>query len=254
MTCDEVRPLLSACVDDEIDPIQGAALDSHVDSCSSCAAELDKLRSVRGAIRGEMPYYKAPPDLRNRVRFALRGAEYLDTEARNSVVAHRTSWRVWGAVAATLAFCALAGTPFLVNARNQRQLVAEELLSAHERALIGRSVDVISSDQHTVKPWFNGKLPFSPPVTDLAPDGFPLEGGRVDYAGARPIAALVYGRRLHKIDVFVWPSVGEKAPPPRFERNGYNEISWEKDNFLFTAVSDLNDTELTAFANLLRNR
>jgi anti-sigma factor (TIGR02949 family) len=248
MTCDEVKPLLDAHVDDEIDPIQRTAVDSHVDSCASCARELDKLRSVRDAVRAEMPYYKAPMDLRNQVRQALRGAEYLDNKA------HRTNWRVWGAVAATLTLCVLGAAPFFVNARNQRQLVAEELLSAHERALVGRGVDVVSSDQHTVKPWFNGKLPFSPPVIDLALDGFPLKGGRVDYAGARPIAALVYGRRLHEIDVFVWPSAGETPPPSRFERNGYNEITWEKDNFLFTAVSDLNAAELAAFTNLLRSR
>ena len=248
MTCDEVKPLLNARMDDEIDPSRRAALDSHVETCSSCAAELDELQSVRHAIREEMPYYKAPPDLRNRVRFALRGAEYLDTNAR------RTDWRGWGPVAAGVALCALATAPFLINAGNRRQLVAEELLSAHQRALIGRSVDVVSSDQHTVKPWFNGKLPFSPPVTDLRAEGFPLEGGRVDYAGDRPIAALVYSRRLHRIDVFVRPSAGQKAPPAHFERDGFNEISWEKDSFLFTAVSDLNDTELTAFANLLRNR
>jgi anti-sigma factor RsiW len=248
MTCDEVKPLLNARMDDEIDPAQRAALDSHIERCSACAAELEELKSVRHGIRGEMPYYKAPADLGNRVRFALRGAEYLDTTSR------RTDWRVWGAVAAGVVLCALASAPFLLSARNQRQLVAEELLSAHERALIGRGVDVVSSDQHTVKPWFNGKLPFSPPVTDLASDGFPLEGGRVDYAGERPVAVLVYGRRLHRIDVFVWPSAGQKDPPSRFERNGYYEISWEKNNFLFTAVSDLNETELTAFSNLLRNR
>ncbi len=172
MTCDEVKPLLDARVDDEIDPIQRMAVDSHVDSCPSCATELDKLRSVRDAVRAEMPYYKAPMDLRNNVRHALRGAEYLDNKA------HQRSWRVWGAVAASFTFCALGAAPFFVNARNQRQLVAEELLSAHERALIGRSVDVVSSDQHTVKPWFNGKLPFSPPVIDLALDGFPLKGVR----------------------------------------------------------------------------
>ena len=248
MTCDEMKPLLNALVDDEIDLVQRTALDSHVETCSSCATELEELQRVRHAIRGEMPYYKAPPDLRNRVRFALRGAEYLDTNAR------RTDWRVWGAVAAGVVLCALATSPFLINARNRRQLIAEELLSAHERALVGRSVDVVSSDQHTVKPWFNGKLPFSPPVTDLRAEGFPLEGGRVDYAGDRPVAALVYSRRLHRIDVFVWPSAGQKTPPAHFERNGYNEIAWEKDNFLFTAVSDLNETELTAFANLLRNK
>jgi anti-sigma factor RsiW len=252
MTCDEVKPLLNARVDDEIDAIQRAALDSHAKTCASCAAELEELKSVRDAIRGEMPYYKAPLDLRNQVRDALRGAEYLDAGAGYSGIARRTGWRVWGAVAATVVFCALVSAPFMVNARNQRQLVAEELLSAHQRALMGRSVDVVSSDQHTVKPWFNGKLPFSPPVTDLRAEGFPLEGGRVDYAGGRPVAALVYSRRLHRIDVFVRPSGSQKTPPAHFERNGYNEISWEKDSFLFTAVSDLNDSELTALANLLR--
>ena len=246
MICDEMKPLLNARIDDEIDPVQRAALDAHVETCSSCATELEELQSVRHAIRGDLPYYKAPLDLRNRVRFALRGSEYLDTNAR------RTDWRVWGAVAAGVVLCALATAPFFINARNQRQLIAEEFLSAHERALVGRSVDVVSSDQHTVKPWFNGKLPFSPPVTDLRAEGFPLEGGRVDYAGDRPVAALVYSRRLHRIDVFVWPSAGQKAPPAHFERNGYNEIAWEKDNFLFTAVSDLNDAELTAFTSLLR--
>lgn len=252
MTCDEVKPLLNAGVDDEIDAADRTALDSHVETCASCAMELEELKSVRYAIRGEMPYYKAPLDLRNQVRDAVRGAEYLDTGARYSAVARRTGWRVWGAVAATVAFGALVSAPFFVNARNQGQLVAEELLSAHQRALIGRSVDVVSSDQHTVKPWFNGKLPFSPPVTDLRAEGFPLEGGRVDYAGDRPVAALVYSRRLHRIDVFVWPSGGQKTPPAHFERNGYNEISWEKGSFLFAAVSDLNDAELAQFANLLR--
>jgi anti-sigma factor RsiW len=248
MNCDEMKALLNARMDDEIDPIQRAALDSHVKTCSSCATELEELQSVSHAIRSELPYYKAPLDLRNRVRFALRGSEYLDTNAR------RTDWRLWGAVAAGVVLCALATAPFLINARNQRQLVAEEFLSAHERALVGRSVDVVSSDQHTVKPWFNGKLPFSPPVTDLRAEGFPLEGGRLDYAGDRPVAALVYSRRLHRIDVFVWPSAGQKTPPAHFQRNGYNEISWERDNFLFTAVSDLNDTELHAFTGLLQSQ
>jgi anti-sigma factor RsiW len=248
MTCDEVKPLLNARMDEEIDPIQRAALDAHVETCHSCASELDELQSVSHAIRGEMPYYKAPPDLRNRVRFALRGSEYLDKKAR------RIDWRVWGAVAAGVVLCASATAPFLINARNQSQLVAEEFLSAHERALVGRRVDVVSSDQHTVKPWFNGKIPFSPPVTDLRAEGFPLEGGRVDYAGDRPVAALVYSRRLHRIDVFVRPSASQKTPPAHFERNGYNEISWEKENFLFTAVSDLNNPELAAFAGLLQRQ
>lgn len=254
MTCDAVKPLLNARMDYEIDPIQRLALDSHLGTCSFCAPDLLELEGVRSAIRNEMAYYTAPANLRDQVRFALRGAEYIDTGARGSTVARLTDWRAWSAVAATVAFCALATTPFLVNERNQRQLLAEELLSSHQRALIGRSVDVISSDQHTVKPWFNGKLPFSPPVTDLASEGFPLKGGRLDYVGERPVAALVYGRRLHRIDVFVWPSGGQKAPPTHFEKNGYNEIFWEKDGFLFTAVSDLSAADLTTFSGLLQSR
>jgi anti-sigma factor RsiW len=248
MTCEELKPFLNARMDGEIDPMQGTALDSHLERCSSCTTYLEKLKHVRSAIRNEMPYYTVPEDLLNRLRCAVRSAQYLDRGVPG------TAWRAWGAVAATLAFCALATVPFLVNARDQSHLVAEELLAAHQRALAGRSVDVVSSDQHTVKPWFNGRLPFSPPTMDLASDGFPLEGGRVDYAGERPIAALVYGRRLHRIDVFVRPAAGEKAPPQHFERNGYNEVSWTKDTFLFTAISDLNATELTAFTRLLQSQ
>ena len=213
MTCDEVKPLLNARMDDEVDPLQRLALDSHLETCSSCATDLGELESVRSSIRNEMPYYKAPANLWDQVRFELRGAEYIDTGARGSTVARLTGWRVWGAAAATVAFCALATTPFLVNERNQSQLLAEELFSAHQRALIGRTVDVISSDQHTVKPWFNGKLPFSPPVTDLVSEGFPLEGGRLDYVGERPVAALVYGRRLHRIDVFADLRRVKRRPP-----------------------------------------
>jgi len=253
MICDEVKPLLNAWMDNEIGPIQRPEVQSHIETCAFCAADLDQLEKLRDAIRSEMPYYEAPPDLRRRVRNALRGAEYFDRDQRQAGWRAWDAWNAWGALAAGVAFCALAAVPFLLNARNQGQLLAEEFLSAHERAMIGRSVDVVSTDQHTVKPWFNGKLSFSPPVTDLASEGFPLEGGRVDYAGDHQVAALVYKRRLHRIDVFVRPFAGEKEPPAHFERNGYNEISWSRDNFLFTAVSDLNGAELATFAKLLQN-
>ena len=248
MTCDEVKPRLDAHLDEEIDPKQRETLDSHLKTCFSCARDLETLRTVQNSVRRAMHSYQAPPHLRDQVRSALRGAVYVDRPARHA------AWQPWGAIAAAVGFCGLLSAPFIVNSRNQSRLVAEELLSAHERALVGRSVDVVSSDQHTVKPWFNGKLPFSPPVTDLRAEGFPLEGGRVDYAGERPVAALVYSRRLHRIDVFVWPAEGEKPPPERFARNGYTEISWTRDNFLFTAVSDLNGAELTAFTRLLMNQ
>jgi anti-sigma factor RsiW len=244
MTCEEVKLLISARMDGEINAIQCVALDSHLTACAACNENLEAIETVRATVRDEMPYYCAPAHLWARVNSELRVADF-DGSAR------KMNWRVVGAVAAAIVMSILGAVPFLVNERNQRQIVAYELLSAHVRAMLSHTVDVISSDQHTVKPWFNGKLPFSPPVADLMSEGFPLEGGRLDSVGARVIAALVYSRHLHSIDVFVWPADSQR-PPTHFERQGYNEISWTKDDFVFAAVSDLNAAELNAFAELLK--
>jgi anti-sigma factor RsiW len=248
MNCPDVRPMLNAWVDGELDSTQRTAIDSHLTACRSCADAQRELENVRDQIRSQMIYHKAPVGLRDQVQFALRGAELVERKSQ------RRDWRVWGAVAAAIVLGGVCSIPFLVHARTERQLVAEELFAAHARALMGREVDVISTDRHTVKPWFNGKLPFSPPVIDLAPDGFPLEGGRLDYAGGRAIAALVYRRALHRIDVFVWPSTSAGSAPGQFERNGYREISWARDDFSFTAISDLNPQELNQFVSLLKTR
>jgi anti-sigma factor RsiW len=249
MTCEEVKLLISARMDGEINALQCVAIDSHleVEVCRSCNEEMEEQETLRAAIRDQMPYYRAPAHLFERLTSALRAAECFDGSAR------RTNWRVLGAIAAALVLAVLGATPFLINERNQRQIVADELLSAHVRALFSHTVDVVSSDQHTVKPWFNGKVTFSPPVIDLASEGFPLEGGRLDSVGARLIATLVYRRHLHRIDVFVWPA-GRQTPPAYFERDGYNEISWSRNDFVFAAVSDLNTAELNAFADLLKKQ
>jgi anti-sigma factor RsiW len=248
MTCDEARPLLNARMDGELDAVLRAAVDAHVKTCVFCTEDAQTLEKVTAAIRAEISRNPAPPHLRDNIRFALRGADYVERKEPSG------RWKPWVvAAAAAVLVAALGSAPFLVNARNHRQALAQELLSAHERALVGREVDVISTDRHTVKPWFNGKVPFSPPVADLADQGFPLEGGRVDYAGGRPVAALVYRRRLHRIDVFIWPA-GDATPPARFESNGYHEIFWQKNGFAFTCVSDLNGAELASFATLLQNQ
>jgi len=248
MTCDEARSLLNAHIDGELDASLRAAVDEHVSKCVLCTDDVRMLERVSLAIRDEISRNPAPEHLRNNIRFALRGAPYVE---RRQPAGH---WKQWTtAAAAALLVAGLASAPFLVSVRDHRQALAQELLSAHERALLGREVDVISTDRHTVKPWFNGKLPFSPPVADLADQGFPLEGGRVDYAGGRPVAALVYRRRLHRIDVFIWPA-GGTAPPARFESNGYHEIAWQRNGFAFTCISDLNPAELATFARLLQQQ
>ena len=246
MNCHDVKPLLDAFLDGELDRTQRPEIAQHIESCPSCAAFLREREQLREAIRADMPYHRAPAGLRDQVRFALRGAEYLERRP------YRPNWLLWGAAAAAIVFALAGALPFLERAHTRRQLVAEELLSAHERALLTHEIDVVSTDRHTVKPWFNGKLPFSPPVADLASDGFPLQGGRLDFAGGHAVAALVYARKLHRIDVFVWPTTASDPPAAQFDSNGYHEISWTRDGFVFAAISDLNREELSSFAQLLR--
>lgn len=245
MTCRDVKPLLNAYQDHEIDPASRAAIHSHVAACPLCSAELMRLEGIGELIRREMAC-EAPLSLRDDIRRALRGAEYIEGRRRT------IEWKRWRAIAAALALVAAGLGPFLVHTRDQKMFIAREILSAHQRALTAHPIDIVSSDQHTVKPWFNGKIPYSPPVTDLATQGYPLAGGRLDYIGGHPTVSLIYYRRKHLIDVFVWPAASAELPPGQFGHDGYNEISWKKNDFVFAAVSDLNAAELKSFARLLQ--
>ena len=259
MTCDEAEILLHALIDGELDAGHARDVEAHVATCPACAEELKTFRAMRGAIAAANLKEAAPAHLRSRIEAALAvPAARVAAPRRSWLASLRESWKNFfgGFAVGTALSAAVAASLVIAVVRNdQNQQIAGDIVSAHLRSLqAGHLTDVETSDQHTVKPWFNGRLSFSPPTMDLASDGFPLEGGRVDYAGERAIAALVYGRRLHRIDLFVRPAAGEKAPPHYFERNGYNEISWTKDTFLFTAISDLNATELTAFTRLLQDQ
>ena len=166
------------------------------------------------------------------------------------------SWR-WLAVAGSLAVAAIIITVlvFIQSGPARDDLLAQEIVSSHVRSLMANHLnDVASSDQHTVKPWFEGKLDFSPPVTDLTARGFPLVGGRLDYIGNRPVAALVYQRRQHFINLFVWPSADESESRSKMGiRQGYNLIHWNRAGMSYWAVSDLNINELQEFAQALQN-
>lgn len=204
------------------------ALPGHLLSCLSCI------------MRTQARYYEAPPGLEGQIRRSLR---------------HRNSgpvpWR-WLAIAASVLLVAsLLGNLALLKSRvDPRRLLAANVLSAHIRSLAGTHLlDVPSSDRHTVKPWFNGKLDFSPEVKDL--DGFPLLGGRLEYFGGRPAAALVYGRRKHIVNLFTWPSAAPAAEASQ-TRNGYHLQTWSANGMTFWAVSDLNENELRQFVSLYR--
>jgi anti-sigma factor RsiW len=236
-TCASMHLLIQADHDGELDAAAAARVAAHLQVCPACAALAADLRNLSARLHTEIHADPLPPRLRA-------------TAARLSAPPREPAWRAVRrqypgfAVGLALAACLAA----IVLPRRPPDL-ADQAVTAHIRALQpGHLMDVVSTDRHTVKPWFAGKLDYSPPVQDFAGVGFPLKGGRLDYLGGRPVAALVYGRAQHLIDVTVWP--GAPAQAREGTRNGYNFISWSRDGMVFWAVSDLNKAELRDFSAL----
>jgi anti-sigma factor RsiW len=260
MSCQGIRPLLHAFVDDELDIAHSLDVQCHLDTCTACAREHTAQRALRAALRNEALYFRPSEVFSARARAALRA-----TAATAGAVGLRSpakvfpwTFRLWlpaGAAAALLAVIAVTifrlgpGAP----GPSADDLLAQEVVASHIRSLMpGHLTDVPSSDQHTVKPWFNGRLDFSPPVKDLAGEGFPLAGGRLDYLGGRPIAALVYERRQHLINLMVWPAPRETdRSPTAAMRQGYHLLHWTQRGMNYWAVSDLNEDEMKEFIRLV---
>jgi len=236
--------LIEAYLDEELDPGLNASVEEHLLGCQACSETHSRLRAQKAGIRSAAPYYRAPARLERSIRDALRQAAAGETKPAESSI----PWRAL-AIAATVLLAVSVSWNFRPSPQNG--LLAENVISDHIRSLIGTHLlDVPSTDQHTVKPWFNGKLDFSPEVKDFASQGFPLIGGRLDYLMNRPVAALVYGRRQHVINVFTWPGDQSLTAEGQFSRNGYNAVHWTRGPMTFWAVSDISATELTQFRNL----
>jgi len=251
MNCDETQKLLAAYSDGELDLTRTLEIEEHLEGCESCRKAVEGLSTLKKAIGEGAPYYKAPMELRQRVIASLP----------RSVPAEQTRhfWQMsgWGAglaMAACLSIGLFLGA--LVYRPHQfRKEVVSELTSSHIRSLLATHLmDVVSTDQHTVKPWFDGKIDFAPPVQDLADHGFPLVGGRLDYIHGRTVAVLIYQARKHIINLFIWPSTGNEAEPssPTSEQ-GYNLVNWRKGGMTFWAVSDLNTKELSEFSQAVES-
>jgi anti-sigma factor RsiW len=239
--------LIEAYMDEELDPGPSASLEEHLLNCQACAEAHSRFRTQKANIRSA-PYYTAPAQLERSVRDALRRAVANEAKPAASIL----PWR-WMAIAATVLLAISVSWNIHPFPRRtvENDLVAQNILSDHIRSLIGTHLlDVPSSNQHTVKPWFNGKLDFSPDVKDFTSQGFPLIGGRLDYLMDRPVAALVYGRRQHVINVFTWPADPTLMAESHYSRNGYNAIHWSHASMTFWAVSDIAPTELAQFKNL----
>jgi anti-sigma factor RsiW len=242
------RELIEAYLDQELDAPQHAALEQHMATCPDCSEAYARLRDQKVAIKASAPYYYAPPELEGLVRRELRRS---GREERTRVL--EIPWR-WLTVAASLLLVASISWN-LVQLRQQapNSDVAGDVLSDHLRSLLGTHlVDVPSSDQHTVKPWFAGKLDFSPDVKDLEAQGFPLVGGRIEYVAGRRVAALVYRRRQHVINLFIWPDTMSTPGESRSSRNGYNLLHWTAQPMTYWAVSDVSAAELENLRRLYR--
>ncbi len=249
MTCSDVDRLVHAYVDGELDLVRHLAVEDHVQGCGPCSAAIRRHREVRSALGAASLYFRAPASLDHRVRASLRG------ETTNAWTRTLVSWRSLGLAAAVLLVAALGWRVAMRPSPSAGEdAVVHDVVAGHIRSLMpGHLTDVPSSDQHTVKPWFAGKLDFSPPVVDLQSEGYPLAGGRLDYVGNRAVAALVYHRRQHTINVFIWPA-GSVPAEATETRQGYNVVRWVRSGMQFSAVSDLNLEELRQFAQLLRDR
>ena len=250
MTHASFEAQVDAYLDGELAAGDARALETHLAQCAECTRFRDRRLELRAAIVTGVPTFQAPPALRDRVLAAARGSSPSARAPRRFTV--QNLWRPL-ALAASFAVVAL-GSWTLALQRAAGEALADDVLASHIRSLMpGHLADVPSSDQHTVKPWFNGRLDYSPPVYDFAGRGYPLLGGRIDYVGGRAVAALVYGRRQHVINVLLWPAAsGPAGGPSTRTRQGYHELHWTTGDSTYWVVSDLGLAELEEFAQLLR--
>jgi anti-sigma factor RsiW len=280
VVCDDNARLLHGYLDGELDLVRSLEIEEHLKICPDCAQELWNQQTLRKAFRSSSLYDRAPAGLADRIRASIASETAGDADApagaaalapaendsaakkapivsmaSKAVSSKRAAWTWLAVAAAILMVFAMSWRigPGLTRGANS-DLLAQEIVSSHIRSLQPDHLyDVKSTDQHTVKPWFNGKLDFSPPVRDLAEDGYPLVGGRLDYVDHRAVAALVYQRRQHLINVFIWPEAkGTEEALKTKSVQGYNMIPWEGGGMYQCAVSDLNKGELEQFTELLR--
>ena len=249
MNCAEAEVLIHALIDGELDAGHAREVEAHAASCAACDEKLAAFRAMRETMRGAALKETAPPQLRSRLEHALTPPAPAAAPARSFFRPSRRSFFGGFALGAGASALVAASLVLTVARNNGGPAIADALLSAHLRSLQGdHLLDVATSDQHTVKPWFNGRLDVAPPVVDLTAEGFTLLGGRLDYLEGEPVAAIVYQRRKHIINLFIARhAAGKQAGAPSESAQGYNIRHWSQNGLDLWAISDLAGSELDEF-------
>jgi len=248
MDCDLIMKNIEAYLDGELTLSDRRDFEEHISDCESCTGKLESMQAMQNMVRNT-EYANMPSGLKNKIHYQLR--DYTGEESNSS---NMLNWL--GISGGAMAIGALATwiiMSFLFVTPIQMRL-ADQIISSHVRSLMVNHVtDVLSSDRHTVKPWFNGKVDFSPPVKEFKSAGFELVGGRLDYIQARTVSALVYKRRAHLINAFIFRGEDsiDSVTPQHIQRQGYNLVHWISNGLEYWVISDLNRKELEEFARLL---
>jgi anti-sigma factor RsiW len=272
MNCEEATKLMDGYLDGELDPITSQTIEQHLRDCRNCEQRYIANGTLIRAIGSAIPYYKAPAELRERIQSSLQ-EEIAERPAQNvardaqplfprrqpepRTILWGTPWN-WLGLAAAVIFAAIVALNLVPRLQRPGvdQFLATQLIASHVRSLMANHLtDVASSDQHTVKPWLDAKLDFAPAVVDLSSEGFPLIGGRLDYLDNRTVAALVYQRRKHFINLFVWPAASDSAKTTKaITHQGYQLLHWADPDFNYWAVSDVNASDLQTFKQLFEKQ
>lgn len=249
MEHEDLKRQLHLLIDGELSPAVAREAEDHIRSCAECGPLVTRERQWRQAVRSAGTYHAAPDLVRQRVLAMAR-------RQSASAAAARSAWPGWRMAASLIVAVGLSSAiTAYVTVPSSSALLEQEVVASHVRSLqMDHIIDVKSSDQHTVKPWFHGKLDYAPPVEDYAAEGFPLVGGRLEYLDNRNVAALVYQHGAHPINVFVLPTEDSDSAPKAEIDHGYNVLRWAKGGMAFWAVSDLNAPDMAALATLIREQ
>ncbi len=247
MDCKGLQNLIQVYLDGELDAVMSLEIEAHLRDCSDCRQLADRHRALSEAVRSRAPYYSSPAHLRSKIERSMREAEYGKR-------GFHIPFRNWAAMAAAMSVVAIVTwslTYSVLNPKGEGPL-AQAIVASHISSLMANHLtDITSSDQHTVKPWFNGKLDYSPQVKDLSSSGFTLLGGRLDYLDQRVVAVLAYGHLKHYVNVFIFPSKTDRdASPEMLSLRGYNIIHWQSSGMSYWAISDMDQHALAKITAL----